>query len=33
MNITELLNKDKDLNNFINKAPKEKRSLLNVVNY
>ena len=32
MNITELLNKDKDLNNFINKALKEKRSLLTGVN-
>ena len=32
MNITELLNKDKDLNNFINKVPKEKRSLLTGVN-
>ena len=32
MNITELIKKDKELNNFIEKAPVEKRSLLTGVN-
>ena len=32
MNITELLSKDKELNTFIEQAPKEKRSLLTGVN-